>query len=148
MHITQESDYAVRIVYCLAQSGQRMDARSISDQMSVSLRFALKILGKLARQGIVASFKGNRGGYELARPAARISMLDVITAVEGPYQLSRCLDGNRESCNRDASGSCSFQRIFARISSQVNRELAAVDFQMLLNDEKCPCSGQKSQKME
>ncbi len=136
MHITQESDYAVRIVYCLAANAVRMDARSISEQMCVSLRFALKILGKLAQNGIVTSFKGNRGGYELARPAADISMLDVIKAVEGPYQLSRCLGGEQESCNRGMSGRCAAQRVFARISSQVNQELEAVSFQMLLNDQR------------
>lgn len=137
MHITQESDYAVRIVYCLAANAVRMDARSISEQMCVSLRFALKILGKLAQSGIVTSFKGNRGGYELARPASQISMLDVISAVEGPYQLSRCLDGTAQGCNRGMSGRCAAQRVYARISSQVNRELACVDFEMLLNDQCC-----------
>lgn len=141
MHITQESDYAVRIVYCLAANAVRMDARSISEQMCVSLRFALKILGKLAQNGIVASFKGNRGGYELARPASQISMLDVISAVEGPYRLSRCLDQQSDGCNRGMSGRCAAQRVFARISGQVNRELAAVSIQMLLNDQ---CCSQKS----
>ena len=58
MYITQETDYAIRIVYCLAKSGARRDARSISEEMCVSLRFALKILGKLAQGGLVSSFKG------------------------------------------------------------------------------------------
>ena len=70
MHITQESDYAIRIVYCLAKSSARRDARGISEEINVSLRFSLKILGKLVQSGIVTSFKGNRGGYELARPAS------------------------------------------------------------------------------
>ena len=60
MYITQETDYAIRIVYCLAKSGARRDARSISEEMCISLRFALKILGKLAQGGLVSSFKGNR----------------------------------------------------------------------------------------
>ena len=90
MHITQESDYAVRIVYCLAREARRMDARTISEQMAISLRFSLKILGKLAQSGLVVSYKGNRGGYELSRPAAQITLRQVIEAVEGPYRLSRC----------------------------------------------------------
>ena len=53
-------------------------------------------------------------------------MLDVIRAVEGPYQLSRCLEECGE-CNRGASGICAFQQVFRRISEQVNRELGAVD---------------------
>ena len=80
MHITQESDYAVRIVYCLAKCGTRRDARGISEEMCVTLRFSLKILGKLVSSGIVESYKGNRGGYELARPASEITLKDVIDA--------------------------------------------------------------------
>lgn len=134
MHITQESDYAIRIIYCLAKNQKRMDARSISEEMSVSLRFALKILGKLVNNGLVASFKGNRGGYELARPSQRITMLDVITAVEGPYKLSRCLDDCGSECNRGASGFCAFQKVFQRITTQVNQELQAVTFDQIVAD--------------
>ena len=47
MHITLESDYAVRIVYCLAQNGGRMEAAAIAEQTGVTLRFSLKILRKL-----------------------------------------------------------------------------------------------------
>ena len=135
MHITQESDYAVRIVYCLAQCGTRRDARGISEEMCVTLRFSLKILGKLVSSGIVESYKGNRGGYELARPASEITLKDVIDAVEGPYRLSRCVgEGGAGECNRGASGCCTFQKVFHDISKSINEQLAAVNFQMLLEE--------------
>lgn len=134
VHITQESDYAVRIVYCLAREARRMDARTISEQMAISLRFSLKILGKLAQSGLVVSYKGNRGGYELSRPAAQITLRQVIEAVEGPYRLSRCLGEDAGECSRGASGCCAFQRVFGRISGTINRELEAVNFEMLLRD--------------
>ena len=134
MHITQESDYAVRIVYCLAKAGRRLDARTISEQMAVSLRFSLKILGKLAQNGLVVSYKGNRGGYELARPASEITLRQVIEAVEGPYRLSRCL-GEAGECSRGASGCCAFQRVFGRISSIINQELEAENFADILRRE-------------
>ena len=115
MYITQETDYAIRIVYCLAKSGARRDARSISEEMCVSLRFALKILGKLAQGGLVSSFKGNRGGYELARSAKDISLKDVIDVVEGPWRLTRCADDGA-ACNRSAQATCAFRREMCRIS--------------------------------
>lgn len=132
MHITQESDYAVRIVYCLACAGSRMDARGISAQVHVTLRFTLKILGKLAGAGIVNSFKGNRGGYELARPADQITLLDVIVAVEGPYRLSRCIGQDAAGCSGGMSGCCVFQKVFGRISDSINQQLAQVDFASLV----------------
>ena len=66
MHITLESDYAIRIVVFLAQQGKRADAKLISENTEVSLRFALKILRKLVSGGIIRSYKGTTGGYELA----------------------------------------------------------------------------------
>ena len=133
MYITQEADYAVRIVYCLAKSGKRRDARSISDEVSVTLRFSLKILGKLSAAGIVNSFKGNRGGYELAHAPADISLRQVLSAVEGPYVMSRCI--NEGECSRGAIDDCAFHRAFSRISKSINTQLEAVTFQSMMDEE-------------
>lgn len=137
MYITQEADYAVRIVYCLAKSKGRRDARSISEEVTVSLRFSLKILGKLSNAGIVKSFKGNRGGYELARAPEEITLQEVLSAVDGPYVLSRCIRHNE--CNCDSLGSCAFRRIYTKISEGVNRQLADVSFRNLLEEDQAGC---------
>lgn len=135
MQITQESDYAIRIVYCLAKSKMRRDARSISEEMGVTLRFSLKILGKLVAAGIVSSYKGNKGGYELAKDPRDITFKDVIEAVEGSYYMIRCL--NEETpCNRGASETCSFRKIFCEITEEVNRRLEEATFARLLTQEK------------
>lgn len=134
MYITQEADYAVRIVHCLSKAGTRRDARSISEEMGITLRFALKILGKLSSVGIVNSFKGNRGGYELAHKPEDVTLLEVLNAVDGPYCISRCL--NDGVCNRGASGSCPFQSVFDSVSEEVNRQLRSVNFKNLAEKEK------------
>ncbi len=133
MHITQESDYAVRIVYCLAKSNERKDARSISEEMCISLRFALKILGKLVSKGLVNSYKGNKGGYELAKKVDEITLKDVICAVEGPYKISKCLseDGDFE-CNRNAKDTCVFRQAYEDLSNQVNESLESISFAQLI----------------
>ena len=95
MHITLEADYAVRIVNCLAKHKVRMDAKSLSGATGVTLRFSLKILRKLVAEGIVRSYKGTQGGYELARPAGEISLGEVIEVVEGPITISRCVEIGR-----------------------------------------------------
>ncbi len=126
MHITLESDYAVRIVYHLAQADGRLDAKSISDSTEVPLRFSLKILRKLVQSGIVCSFKGSRGGYELAKLASEISLSDVIAAVEGIYTFSRCLSPEFKcQCNHC---DCRFQKIYDDITETVRGKLEAVKF--------------------
>ena len=132
MQITLESDYAVRIVSCLAESKRRMDAKTISEQTCVTLRFALKILRKLVASGIIKSFKGTQGGYELAKTPQEISLKDVIETVEGRYFLSKCLSDSYD-CNRVMSGICRFQKVYDEISSDVEKKLASYTFDMLID---------------
>ena len=130
MHITLEADYAMRIVGCLVNSERRLDAKTISEETCVSLRFSLKILRKLVANGIVKSFKGTQGGYELAKSPEEISIMDVIETVEGKYHLSRCL-APEYGCSRGMSGNCRYQRIFDEISLDVEKKLASYTFDML-----------------
>lgn len=132
MQITLESDYAVRIVGCLAEAGRRMDAKTISEQTCVTLRFALKILRKLVASGIIRSFKGTQGGYELAKKPAEISLKDVIETVEGRYCLSKCLTEDH-NCSRGMSGVCRFQKVYGEISADVEKKLASYTFDMLID---------------
>ncbi len=132
MHITLEADYALRIVECLAASGRRMDAKSISQQTCVTLRFALKILRKLAANGIVKSFKGAQGGYELAGKPGDISLKDVIETVEGKYYLSRCLSDNH-GCSRGMQSCCKFRKVFDSISADVEKRLDSYTFDMFID---------------
>lgn len=126
MHITLESDYAVRIVHCLSETGQRRDARTISELTGVSMRFSLKILRKLVQNDIVKSFKGTHGGYQLNKKPEDISLADVIGAVEGVYSFSRCLSPDFEcSCN---STNCKFQKVYDDISELVRQKLSAFKF--------------------
>ena len=127
MHINLESDYAVRIVYQMAQRGERVDACTLAEATGVSQRFTLKIMGKLAAVGVVTSFKGAHGGYELARPPAAITLRQVIEAVEGPYRFSRCVDGGYD-CTHTSSCDCPFHAVFDDVTRTVVEKLDTVTF--------------------
>lgn len=131
MNITLEADYAVRIVHCLAVNGKRMDAKHISDATGVTLRFSLKILRKLVAAGIIKSFKGTQGGYELAKKPEEISLSEVLGTIEGPYQLNRCSCGDFV-CTRMKDKPCTFQKVFADISKDVREHLDSVKFSDLI----------------
>lgn len=126
MYITLESDYAVRIVDCLAAEQRRMDAREIAGKTDVTLRFALKILRKLVSAKIVRSYKGATGGYELAKNPKDITLLEVIETVEGTYVFSRCL--RDDGCLRAGRSHCKFGRAFSGITEDVRSRLGEVTF--------------------
>lgn len=131
MHINLESDYAVRLVRVLAQSGERMDAGTLAEKARVSPRFTLKIMQKLVAAGIVRSFKGTRGGYCLTRDPGEVTLRQVIEAVEGQYRFSRCLDGDYD-CTCHEGERCPFQSVFDEITRMVTDKLDATTFRQLL----------------
>lgn len=134
MKLTMETDYAIRILYCLAKEGKKLDAKTISDQMGVTLRFSLKILRKLVQSGLVRSYKGVNGGYELGLSPAEISLADIITAVEGSIEISKCLS-TQQTCTRVGDPRCcQFRREFARINRRIVDEFAAVKLEIFLKE--------------
>ena len=134
MVMTLEADYAVRIVEYLTKHPGRWDAKTISEQMQVPMRFCLKILRGLVGAGMVCSFKGSKGGYSLARPAGEITLLQVIESVEGPYMLSRC-QKDEYSCGREH---CRLHSIYEKVTETVRGELGAYTFDVI-----CGCEGEK-----
>jgi Rrf2 family protein len=93
VRITAKADYAVRAAVELAASGDSgpVKAEQISAAQGIPLNFLENILAELRRAGIVESRRGAAGGYLLARPAAEVSVADVIRAVEGPLANVRGL---------------------------------------------------------
>ena len=96
MRITLESDYALRIITSLAEDNKVVDAKTLSDNTSVTLRFTLKILHKLVIAGLVTSYKGVKGGYKLAKAPEDITLKSVIELIDGPIFIARCLEGDEE----------------------------------------------------
>ncbi|NLT57943.1 MAG: Rrf2 family transcriptional regulator [Clostridiales bacterium] len=131
MRITQEADYAVRIVHYLAEVDKKCDAKSIAGQTGTTQRFALKILGKLAQLGFVNSFKGAGGGYMLARDPRDITLLEVITAIDGPIAINKCLL-HEDHCPGSGAG-CPFHGVFDQISRDIEQSLQSVTFDHFLS---------------
>ena len=65
-------------------------AREIAEQYDIPIELLAKVLQRLVRRGLLASHQGTRGGYQLARPAAQISVADVIQAIDGPVTVTAC----------------------------------------------------------
>ncbi|RPF47894.1 BadM/Rrf2 family transcriptional regulator [Hydrogenoanaerobacterium saccharovorans] len=131
MHITLEADYAIRIVHCLSMIDHRADAKSIAETTGVTLRFSLKILRKLVAAGIIKSFKGTQGGYEIAKLPSEISLYDVIVTIEGPLNISRCVLPDF-ICTRPKEGPCKFQKVFVELSDDITSKLKAITFDQMM----------------
>ena len=126
MRITLESDYALRILGALAMHEGRVDAKTLSDEISVTQRFTLKILHKLVSTGYVKSYKGVRGGYQLNIPPEKITLKSVIELIDGPIAISRCLESSEACSLNPDKTACIYHHIFDTISLDVARKLAGI----------------------
>jgi Rrf2 family iron-sulfur cluster assembly transcriptional regulator len=128
LRITLEADYAVRIIDYLACNNKRQDARSISEQINVTLRFTLKILRKLVHAKLVRSYKGVKGGYELVKDPSEINLKEVIEAVDGPIFINRCLVEDASCSRTDDKKVCYYHNAYAEVSEIVRDKLEKVTF--------------------
>jgi Rrf2 family protein len=99
MRITAKADYAVRAALELAAApdGNPVKGEHLSEAQDIPLQFLEHILLELKHARLVRAKRGARGGYWLARPAAEITLADVIRAVEGP--LANIQDSAPEATN-------------------------------------------------
>lgn len=135
MRITQETDYAFRILAYLAKAGRgvKVDAKTIGESEGVTLRFTLKILRKLAQTGMVVSFRGVNGGYALDRDPSDINMKMVIEAVEGPIYLNRCLI-DEKACNVGRTNKCILHKAFEKIQENLIEDFERVSLQNVIDN--------------
>jgi Rrf2 family protein len=101
MQLTRAADYAVRVMIHLAglPPGTRSSRANLAEEAECPEQFLSKVLQSLTRAGLVASHRGNTGGFELSSDRRNASVLQVIEAVEGPVRLNLCLTGPH-ACER------------------------------------------------
>ena len=99
MQITRQADYAVRAMVYLAQLGpeRRASTSQIAQDKQIPPSFLAKIVSQLSVAGLLQTSRGARGGVSLAKPAAEISLLDVVEAIDGPILLNDCV-GDNSNC--------------------------------------------------
>ncbi len=95
--LTRKTDYAlVALAYLARQERGCVSARDIAARVRIPLPVLMSILNQLARQGLVISTRGAKGGYRLARSPDQITLAQLIDAVEGPVRLTACCMGHHE----------------------------------------------------
>jgi len=92
---SRSAEYGIRAMTFLAlqPAGKLTGAKDISQAENIPMPFLWKILQNLARRKLVRSFKGARGGYELARQADQISIMDLVLATDEGSIADRCVLG-------------------------------------------------------
>jgi Rrf2 family transcriptional regulator, iron-sulfur cluster assembly transcription factor len=95
MIFSKSVEYAIRAMTFLAllPTGRLAGAKEISDAERIPMAFLWKILQILAKRRLIRSFKGQRGGYELAQPANSVTLSMIVEAIDGQSKLNNCVLG-------------------------------------------------------
>jgi Rrf2 family protein len=111
LELTHRGDYAIRAMLALGRTKEhgRLSVRRIAGEMAIPVAFLPQVMHDLVAAGLVDGVPGRAGGYRLARPAARIAVLEIIEAIEGDSRRTSCvLRGG--PCGRD--GRCDAHDVF------------------------------------
>jgi Rrf2 family protein len=90
LEITRKADLAVRAMALLAD-GRQLKAADLASALGASVGFVPQVIGPLVKAAWVRSDPGPSGGYRLAAAPERVSVLDVVEAVDGPTDTGRCV---------------------------------------------------------
>ena len=123
LRLSKKADYALIAMKHLALRGDRgsSSAREIANLYDVPIELLAKVLQRLVRRGLLASHQGTRGGYQLARLPAQISVADVIQAIDGPVAVTAC-SSDESACEQFAK--CNVRDPLWRLRERI---LAALD---------------------
>ena len=134
MHFALETDYAVRMIAVLADNAQSknesMGAAVIGEAACIPKPTALKVLRLLKDKGLIHSSIGVNGGYRLAKKPEDITLIQVIEALEGKLEISRCLSDSY-TCSRTGKNysECKFHKLYKDINKKLISELSNVTFE-------------------
>ena len=118
LRITKQTDYGIVLLTRMAQSREGLHtAGDLAGESHLPAPMVSKILKTLAREGILESHRGVKGGYTLKRETEEISVADIVTAIEGPIGITECID--------DTPGECGYAS-FCGLRSNWNQINAAI----------------------
>jgi FeS assembly SUF system regulator len=124
IRITKQTDYGIVLLTHLAANADRQYAApELAAEARLPLPMVSKILKLLARDGLLASHRGVKGGYSLARPAEEISMAEIIAALEGPIAITECISVESD-CSHVAL--CPVSANWRRINEAVRTALEGI----------------------
>jgi Rrf2 family transcriptional regulator, iron-sulfur cluster assembly transcription factor len=134
MRLTTKGRFAVTAMLDLAMNATDgpVALAGISERQKISLSYLEQLFGKLRRRQVVESVRGPGGGYYLARPAAELSVADIVRAVEEPIDSTQC--GGKENCHDNHR--CMTHDLWEELNTTVYGFLAGVKLSHLVEKQR------------
>ena len=125
------ADYAVVTMAAASRhcGGARVSATQLAEETGLPAPTVQKLVSRLTAAGLLRSSRGVGGGLKLARPAAAITLADIVEAVEGPIALTACVEHGRHDCTLESA--CMVRPHWPLINETLRGALAQVSLTRL-----------------
>jgi len=139
MRLTTKGRFAVTAMVDLAMRGGNgpVTLATISKHQKISLSYLEQLFGKLRRNNIVESVRGPGGGYYLARPGNKISIAEIVTAVDEPLDATKC--GGKGNCLGEEQP-CLTHDLWMGLSEKIFNYLEEVTLQQMVDNQNSKAS--------
>ncbi len=136
MRLTTKGRFAVTAMIDLASHDGEgpVTLAGIAERQKISLSYLEQLFGKLRRHKLVGSVRGPGGGYRLAREMERISVADIIIAVDEPLDATQC--GGKQNCHDEHR--CMTHDLWTNLNKRMYAYLDSVSLRALVNREVRP----------
>lgn len=131
MQLKITTDYAIRIVSYLATLQGTITTVELSRKLCVSESYIPKITRQLKQAGIICASEGVKGGYQLAKDPAEISLYDVVSCIETTMAINRCLEKDG-FCSRNSTEYCSVHKALLDVQNTCNNKLKSIKISDLI----------------
>ncbi len=130
MLLTTKGRYAVMAMVDLAaQCGEKpVGLAAIADRQQIPLAYLEQIFARLKRADVVASVRGPGGGYKLARPAAEVTISEIVAASEETMKMTRCASDSHTGCMADKTR-CMTHDLWEGLGHQIEQYLGALSLE-------------------
>lgn len=118
MKLSTKGRYGVKAMVDLAVNYNKnpVSIKSISERQNISEYYLEQLFSPLRKEGIINSIRGAQGGYVLGRDTKEITIYDIITILEGPIEISDCIEN--ESC--DNIDCCATRPLWLKIKESID----------------------------
>jgi Rrf2 family protein len=134
LRFTKRADYGLMAIHYIAIHDElgAVSAKRIAEEFAIPQELLAKILQRLAKQGLIVSSNGPKGGYALTRRPAEITIGAVIRALEGPINIVSCLEEDSDCPQMER---CSLRRPVKKIQAAITRMLDTMSLAELTSED-------------
>jgi len=135
MLITRASEYAILSLILLSSAKEPMDSETLSRELSIPKSFLAKILQSLAKVEILKSYKGVNGGFSLNKNPKDITMLEVMSSVEGKAPAVFECAPSESDCPSDKADICSIWPFLHKLQGKIDSFLSELTLLDIIDEE-------------